>query len=466
MQLAISARRYALFGVLVLAGLMSLVPEVQARSLPDFTELVEEASPAVVNISTTRVVNQRSGLQGFMNPEELPQLFRHFFGDQLPFNLPEGKAVPRQSLGSGFIISEDGYILTNNHVVEEADEIIVRLSDRRELTAKLIGSDPKTDIALLKIEARDLPVVELGKVSRLKVGEWVLAIGSPFGFDHTVTAGIISAMGRSLPNETYVPFIQTDVAINPGNSGGPLFNLKGEVIGINSQIYTRSGGFMGLSFAIPIDVAMNVVEQLKEDGRVVRGWLGVQIQEVDRDLAKSFGLDRPMGALIASVDEQGPAARSGIQSGDIVLEFDGHEISRAGDLPPAVGNLRPGNQAYAKVWREGRLMTLTVEVGARPEENKLATSQSAQNAPLGLIVKTLEEGTHQPRYGVQVERVLEGEAARAGIQVGDVITRLGYTRIRSVQDWQALVGNLASGEVVHLHVVREGRSHFVAIKVD
>lgn len=223
---------------------------------------------------------------------------------------------------------------------------------------------------------------------------------------------------------------------------------------------------MGLSFAIPIDVAMNVVEQLKEDGRVVRGWLGVQIQEVDRDLAKSFGLDRPMGALIASVDEQGPAARSGIQSGDIVLEFDGHEINRAGDLPPAVGNLRPGNQAYAKVWREGRLMTLTVEVGARPEEEKLATNQSAQNAPLGLIVKSVEEGAQQPRYGVQVERVLEGEAARAGIQVGDVITRLGYTRIRSVQDWQTLVGNLASGEVVHLHVVREGRSHFVAIKVD
>ncbi len=282
-------------------------------SLPDFTELVEEASPAVVNISTRQKVPERNvaGQSGLPDLEGLPPMFREFFErsiPQMPRN-PEGRQREAQSLGSGFIISPDGYVLTNNHVVADADEIIVRLSDRSELEAKLIGADPRSDVALLKVEGSGLPTVPLGKADDLKVGEWVLAIGSPFGFDHSVTAGIVSAKGRNLPSDSYVPFIQTDVAINPGNSGGPLFNLKGEVVGINSQIFTRSGGFMGLSFAIPMEVAMQVADQLKAEGKVTRGWLGVVIQEVNKDLAESFGLDKPAGALVAQVLEGGRRTR-------------------------------------------------------------------------------------------------------------------------------------------------------------
>ncbi|TXH92520.1 MAG: Do family serine endopeptidase, partial [Pseudomonas sp.] len=304
---------------LLLLGQVALV----RAELPEFTELVEEASPAVVNISTRQNLPQRDvAIQGQMpDLEGLPPMFREFFERNVP-QMPRapggGRQREAQSLGSGFIISDDGYVLTNNHVVADADEIIVRLSDRSELEARLIGADPRTDVALLKVEGRGLPTVMLGKSHALKVGEWVLAIGSPFGFDHSVTAGIVSAKGRSLPNESYVPFIQTDVAINPGNSGGPLFNLDGEVVGINSQIFTRSGGFMGLSFAIPIDVAMDVANQLKAEGKVSRGWLGVVIQEVNKDLAESFGLDKPAGALVAQVLEGGPAARGGLQVGDVI----------------------------------------------------------------------------------------------------------------------------------------------------
>ncbi|WP_445938814.1 trypsin-like peptidase domain-containing protein, partial [Pseudomonas sp.] len=292
-------------------------------SLPDFTELVEQASPAVVNISTRQKVPDRavagSGQLNAPDLEGLPPMFREFFErniPQVPRNPGGGRQREAQSLGSGFIISADGYVLTNNHVIADADEIIVRLSDRSELEAKLVGTDPRSDVALLKVEGAGLPTVRLGKSEELKVGEWVLAIGSPFGFDHSVTAGIVSAKGRSLPNESYVPFIQTDVAINPGNSGGPLFNLAGEVVGINSQIFTRSGGFMGLSFAIPMSVAMDVADQLKTEGKVSRGWLGVVIQEVNKDLAESFGLDKPAGALVAQVLEDGPAAKGGLQVGD------------------------------------------------------------------------------------------------------------------------------------------------------
>ena len=326
---------------LLLLGQMSLAH----AELPEFTELVEEASPAVVNISTRQNLPQReAAVQGQMpDLEGLPPMFREFFERNVPQmpRGPGGRQRDAQSLGSGFIISDDGYVLTNNHVVADADEIIVRLSDRSELEAKLIGADPRTDVALLKVEGKGLPTVKLGKSQALKVGEWVLAIGSPFGFDHSVTAGIVSAKGRSLPNESYVPFIQTDVAINPGNSGGPLFNLDGEVVGINSQIFTRSGGFMGLSFAIPIDVAMDVANQLKSEGKVSRGWLGVVIQEVNKDLAESFGLDKPAGALVAQVLEEGPAAKGGLQVGDVILSLNGQPIIMSADLPHLVGALKP-----------------------------------------------------------------------------------------------------------------------------
>ncbi len=333
--------------LLMLAVAMFWVQGADARNLPDFTELVEENSGAVVNISTTQEVPAQGRAMPFdeRQLEQLPEFFQDFFrGPHSPFGGGSpGQVEPRRSMGSGFIVSSDGYVLTNNHVIEGADEIIVRLNDRRELPATLVGTDPKSDLAVLKIEdGNDLPVVRIGRSKDLKTGEWVLAIGSPFGFDYTATAGIVSALGRSLPTENYVPFIQTDVAINPGNSGGPLFNLDGEVVGINSQIYTRSGGFMGVSFAIPIDDAMNVFRQIRDKGSVSRGWLGVLIQEVSRDLAETFGLKRPRGALIAEVMEGSPAAQAGLQAGDIVLEYDGEAIVMSSDLPPMVGRTPVG----------------------------------------------------------------------------------------------------------------------------
>ena len=320
----------------------------QAAELPDFTQLVEQASPAVVNISTTQKLPDRKvSNQQMPDLEGLPPMLREFFERGMPQpRTPRGGGGGQreaQSLGSGFIISPDGYILTNNHVIADADEILVRLADRSELKAKLVGTDPRSDVALLKIEGKDLPVLKLGKSQDLKAGQWVVAIGSPFGFDHTVTQGIVSAMGSSLPNENYVPFIQTDVPINPGNSGGPLFNLAGEVVGINSQIYTRSGGFMGVSFAIPIDVAMDVSNQLKTGGKVSRGWLGVVIQEVNKDLAESFGLDKPAGALVAQIQDDGPAAKGGLQVGDVILSMNGQPIVMSADLPHLVGALKAGS---------------------------------------------------------------------------------------------------------------------------
>ena len=345
-----------LLSAMVLAGWSQAS---SARSLPDFTELVEDNAGAVVNISTTTEPTRRnSGAPGMpfdeRQLEQLPEFFQDFFrGPQSPFGGGPGNSQPRRSMGSGFIVSSDGYVLTNNHVVEGADEIIVRLNDRRELPATLVGTDPRSDMAVLKIEnGDDLPVVQVGRSRDLKVGEWVFAIGSPFGFDYTVTAGIVSALGRSLPSENYVPFIQTDVAINPGNSGGPLFNLEGEVVGINSQIYTRSGGFMGVSFAIPIDDAMNVFRQLRDNGSVSRGWLGVLIQEVNRDLAESFGLKRPRGALIAEVMSGSPAQAAGLQAGDIVLSYDGDEVQLSSDLPPMVGRTPVGETAELRVDRK------------------------------------------------------------------------------------------------------------------
>ena len=447
-------------------------------SLPDFTDLVEEASPAVVNISTRQKMPERAvaGQPGPPDLEGLPPMFREFFErsiPQVPRN-PGGRQREAQSLGSGFIISPDGYIMTNNHVVADADEIIVRLSDRSELEAKLIGADPRSDVALLKVEGKDLPVVRLGKADDLKVGEWVLAIGSPFGFDHSVTAGIVSAKGRNLPSDSYVPFIQTDVAINPGNSGGPLFNLQGEVVGINSQIFTRSGGFMGLSFAIPMEVAMQVADQLKADGKVTRGWLGVVIQEVNKDLAESFGLEKPAGALVAQVLEDGPADKGGLLVGDVILSLNGKPIIMSADLPHLVGGLKPGEKAELDVVRDGSRKKLDVTVGTLPEEGQeLASSGSAQGAErsnnrLGVTVVELTAEQKKGldlKGGVVVKEVLNGPAAMIGLRPGDVITHLNNQAIDSTSTFTQVAQELPKNRSVSMRVLRQGRASFITFKL-
>ena len=458
--------------LLVLLGSHALTAQAQ---LPDFTELVEEASPAVVNISTRQKMPAR-GQSQLMVPdlEGLPPLFREFFERNLP-QVPRNDRQPEaQSLGSGFIISSDGYVLTNNHVVADADEILVRMSDRSELEAKLVGADPRSDVALLKIEGKNLPTVKLGRSENLKVGEWVLAIGSPFGFDYSVTAGIVSAKGRSLPNESYVPFIQTDVAINPGNSGGPLFNLDGEVVGINSQIFTRSGGFMGLSFAIPITVALDVANQLKETGKVSRGWLGVVIQEVNKDLAESFGLDRPAGALVAQVLEDGPAAKGGLRVGDVILRLDNHPIVMSSDLPHRVGILKPGTTSRLEVMREGERRTLNVTIGALPEEGDPVAmprgDNGAERSANRLGVTVIELTAEQRKSldlqgGVVIKEVQGGPAVAIGLRPGDVITHLNNQAIKSSQHFAQIAKDLPKNRSVSMRVLRQGRASFITFKL-
>ncbi|MCI0666900.1 MAG: DegQ family serine endoprotease [Methylococcaceae bacterium] len=442
--------------------------------LPDFTDLVKKNGAAVVNISTT----QKAGTSdprlpdGLQIPEGTPfdDFLRRFFGEQ-------GHGFqPRQSksLGSGFIISADGYVLTNHHVVADADEIIVRLQDRRELVAKLIGSDERSDIALLRIDADNLPVVKIGSENTLEVGEWVLAIGSPFGFEHSVTAGIVSAKGRSLPSDSYVPFIQTDVAINPGNSGGPLFNLDGEVVGINSQIYSRTGGFMGLSFAIPMSIAMNIVEQLKDHGSVNRGWLGVQVQDVTRELAESFGMQRPHGALVARVLPNSPAEKAGFLVGDVIVDFNGQEIETSASLPPIVGMTPIGEKVPVSVVRQKHPMTLTVEIGKLSPE--VETQMKSDNLPaisvkrLGIKITAVadEPSDRKPgsNPGVLVRELEKGPAMDAGIQEGDVILRIQNEDIISVEQFMEVIKSLPSGRPVAVLVQRQGSPVFLAIKID
>lgn len=465
----------ALFALLVMG--QSLVAQA---SLPDFTELVEQASPAVVNISTRQKMPDTavagSGQLNAPDLEGLPPMFREFFErniPQVPRNPGGGRQREAQSLGSGFIISADGYVLTNNHVVADADEIIVRLSDRSELEAKLIGADPRSDVALLKVEGKGLPTVKLGKSEDLKVGEWVLAIGSPFGFDHSVTAGIVSAKGRSLPNESYVPFIQTDVAINPGNSGGPLFNLAGEVVGINSQIFTRSGGFMGLSFAIPMSVAMDVADQLKADGKVSRGWLGVVIQEVNKDLAESFGLEKPAGALVAQVLEDGPAAKGGLLVGDVILSLDGQPIIMSADLPHLVGALKPGSTAELDVVRDGSRKKLQLSIGALPEDGETLAGSAApgvERSSNRLGVKVAELTAEQKKSldlkgGVVISEVQDGPAALIGLRPGDVVTHLNNQAIDSAKTFTEVAQALPKNRSVSMRVLRQGRASFITFKL-
>lgn len=448
----------------------------QAVDLPDFTQLVEDASPAVVNISTRQKVPANSvGQLSIPDLEGLPPMFREFFERSIP-RAPGGRQPQReaQSLGSGFIISADGYVLTNNHVVADADEIMVRLSDRSELKAKLIGADPRTDVALLKVEGKNLPTVKLGDSNSLKVGAWVLAIGSPFGFDHSVTTGIVSAKGRSLPNDNYVPFIQTDVAINPGNSGGPLFNLDGEVVGINSQIFTRSGGFMGLSFAIPIDVAMNVADQLKKTGKVDRGWLGVVIQEVNKDLAESFGLDRPAGALVAQVLDNGPAAKGGLRVGDVILSVNGQPVVMSADLPHMVGALKPGTKIDLEVARDGSRQKINLAVGSMPADEQAEAAAGAPNAApksdnrLGVSVADLtseQKKSLDLTGGVVIREVQGGPAAMIGLRPGDIISHLNNQSIDSVATFEKVAKALPTNRSVSMRVLREGRASFITFKL-
>ncbi len=474
----ISLSRTTHYFLFLLFSMALMLQNAQARELPEFTRLVEKYSPAVVNISTKQKVhNTIAGMPPGMEIPDFPKgtpwddLLRRFFGDggeggQMP---PEHEA---RSLGSGFIIDSKGYILTNNHVVEGADEIMVRLSDRRELVAELIGADKRSDIALLKVDASDLPVVKLGNSKDLKVGEWVMAIGSPFGFDHSVSVGVISALGRSLPSENYVPFIQTDVAINPGNSGGPLFNLDGEVVGINSQIYSRTGGFMGLSFAIPMDVVMDVVSQIKDQGYVSRGWLGVLIQDVTRELAESFGMKRPHGALVAQVMDDSPAAKGGIEVGDIITEFNGEEVTYSSDLPPIVGRTRVGSDAKVKVLRDGKMRSLVVRIGELPAEAK-AQEESPKKPVLktdrlGLQVSSLSAAQRKElevSSGVLVEQVDDGAASAAGIMRGDVIVKIGGKSIDSASKYQKVIKDLKAGDSVPVLVERRGNPLFLALRV-
>ena len=467
---------YALIAAVAIAAGCFVSGSALARALPDFTELVERNRTAVVNISTTQrrtgPSNRPRMPRGFEIPdlpEDSPfrEFFRRFFGEG------EIEEFDAQSLGSGFIISPDGFIISNNHVVRNADEVIVRLSDRREYKAKVVGTDEPSDVALLKIDAEGLPVVRLGTGYELKVGEWVLAIGSPFGFDYSVTAGIVSAKGRSLPRENYVPFIQTDVAINPGNSGGPLFNLDGEVVGVNSQIFSRTGGFMGLSFAIPIDVAMDVAEQLRESGRVSRGWLGVLIQDVTRELAESFGMAKPQGALVAKVLEDSPAERAGFEVGDILLSFDEHAIERSSDLPPIVGRTRVGREVPVEILRGGQSMTLRVTTDELPDEDELEVAAArppddVEANKLGLAVRDLNDDERASLdvgdQGVFVNKVSNGPASRAGIREGDLILMLNNEKVSSIEDFKRLAAELPEGKAVSVLVQRQGSPIFLALK--
>lgn len=454
------------------------------RGLPDFTDLVKQAAPAVVNISTTQKITQNAHRQLIPDlPENSPfnEFFRRFLeegdGNGDGEELEEFRA---RSLGSGFIFDKSGLVMTNYHVINEADEIIVRLSDRREYVAEIIGSDKRSDIAVLKIDsAEGLPVVELGSPDDLEVGEWVLAIGSPFGFDHTVTAGIVSAKSRSLPSENYVPFIQTDVAINPGNSGGPLLNLKGQVVGVNAQIFSRTGGFMGLSFSIPIDLAMEVGDQLRESGVVARGWLGVLIQDVTRDLAESFGMDKPEGALVSRVLPDSPAEEAGIQVGDVILKFAGKSLPDSSSLPPVVGRVKVGSQVKVDIIRDGKPKVLRVRIGELPDEaearpasmKKQGDSGSKRVDRVGLLVADMTDAQRKSAelsgsYGVLAADVKRGSAARAGVRAGDIILKIDQMDIENAKQFRELVDALPQGKSVPLLVQRNGSPLFLALKLD
>jgi len=453
---------------------------VLSADLPDFTVLAEKHGAEVVNISVTQVMqssNTQFSFPGMEQDEQMQEFFKRFGIPGMPGmpGSPRGQGEQEyksQSLGSGFIISSDGYILTNAHVVSEADEVLVKLSDKREFKAKIIGSDKRTDVALIKIEATGLPKAIIGDPEALKVGQWVAAIGSPFGLENTMTAGIVSAKGRALPQENFVPFIQTDVAINPGNSGGPLYNLSGEVVGINSQIYSRSGGSVGLSFSIPINVAIDISNQLKANGKITRGWLGVAIQEITKELAESFGMKNSNGALVAGVEKGGPADKSGLLAGDVITKFDGKTISSSGDLPRAVGMAKPNKAVPVDVIRKGAAKTIMVTVGEMPTEPNEVSAKNkspakAETNKIGLTLKELTAEQKKKLNGKNGLLVIEsvGPAAQSGIRRGDVILGLNNSESQSVESFNKQINAVAIGKTVAVLVLRGDNTLYVPIKV-
>ena len=496
MNIAYPVRRLLSVLILGAAGALSLPavpvfaqPSVAApsASLPDFSDLVDKVGPAVVNIRTTEKSKMaaQNGMPPGMDDPEMQEFFRRFFGVPVPRqqqpDAPRGRRpgqpqqpqqeeeVPR-GVGSGFVISADGYILTNAHVVEGADEVYVTLTDKREYKAKIIGSDKRSDVALVKIEGSNLPRLTFGDSNKLRVGEWVIAIGSPFGLDNTVTAGIISAKARDTGD--YLPLIQTDVAVNPGNSGGPLINMRGEVIGINSQIYSRSGGYMGISFAVPIDEAMRVSEQLKTAGRVTRGRIGVQIGEVTKDVADSLGLPKANGALVQRVESGGPAEKGGIEAGDIIVKFNGAAIEKSSDLPRMVGNTKPGARSTVTVWRKGAAKELSLTIAEMEPDNKVAKREEKSIKPeqpvntLGLVASDLTDAQKKDLKvdGGAVVDTAEGAAARAGLRAGDIILRVNNTDVKDSKQFNALVAKLEPRKTVLLLVRRGEASQFVTVK--
>ena len=451
---------------------------VALRGLPDFTELVEQVGPSVVNIRTLEKVRVGTPAPGSQD-EEMQELFRRFFGVPMPSvpnaprqaprqNRPQEEAQPR-GVGSGFILSADGFIMTNAHVVDGADEVLVTLTDKREFKARIVGADKRTDVAVVKIQATGLPAVRVGDVGRLKVGEWVMAIGSPFGLENSVTAGIVSAKQRDTGE--YLPFIQTDVAINPGNSGGPLINMRGEVVGINSQIYSRSGGFMGISFAIPMDEAMRVSEQLRSNGRVSRGRIGVQIAPVTKEVAESIGLEKAQGVLVRGVEEGSPAEKAGIEAGDIITRFEGKVIDKPADLPRAVGNTKPGSRAAITIFRRGKSQELNVMVAEIEADKPIAAApdkkaQTAAVQHLGLSVSDLTEAVKKEfrvRGGVRVDAAVDA-AARAGIREGDLVLAIANTEVTSVKEFDALMSRIDKNRPVSVLIRRGDGAQYVLIR--
>ncbi|HNH43504.1 MAG TPA: DegQ family serine endoprotease [Agitococcus sp.] len=453
-----------LVGVICATGIQTTWAATNAI---DFSDLVEKNAKAVVNISASTKAKKRNAQQ--LQQQQVPDIFRHFFGDQFDF-APQQQN--KQSFGSGFIISKEGYVLTNNHVVDHADKVIVKLNDRREVEAEVIGTDERTDVALLKIKADNLPVVEIGNPDKLKVGQPVLAIGSPFGFDYSATAGIVSAKSRALPNESYVPFIQTDVAINPGNSGGPLFNADGEVVGINSQIYSRSGGYMGLAFAIPIDVAMDVVDQLKDKGKVSRGYLGVVIQDIDRDLAEAYGLAKPAGALVAKVLPDTPAEKSGLKEGDVIIAFNGQDIGLSSELPQMIGRAKVGKKVPLTLLRDGKKMDIPFEVASLPDDEEDSPEKAAEPDlnSLGVGLRNLndqEKTQLKLEGGVLVLRLADdGAAADAGLRANDVIVRLNNQTIKDTQEFIKIAKKLPANKAVPIMIYRAGQPRILALRIE
>ena len=450
--------------------------EANAQSLPDFTELAEKHGGEVVNISVTQNVRQDAGalqFPGMPGDDQMQEFFKRFGIPVVPGqNGTPPSEYKTQSLGSGFIISSDGYILTNAHVVSEADEVVVKLFDKREFKAKIIGVDKRTDVALVKIEATGLPKVTIGDPAKLKVGAWVAAIGSPFGLENTMTAGIVSAKGRALPQENFVPFIQTDVAINPGNSGGPLFNLNGEVVGINSQIYSRSGGSMGLSFAIPIDVALEISTQLKSSGKITRGWLGIAIQEISKELAESFSMKNTNGALVAGVEKNGPADKGGLEPGDVITKFDEKSIIASADLPRAVASAKPGKIVSVEILRKGSVKVLNVGVGEMSADPNEApqSSKPAVKPEMNRIGLTLKELTVQQRKKLNNKNGLlvvdsQGAVAQAGVRHGDVILGLNNSEIQSLEQFNKQLAGVPVGKTIALLVQRGENTLYVPVKI-